>query len=483
MSLLLSLPRDVWGGKITQFLELSEIVRVDTAIGKSGNERATYLSSISGCILNQQTVLGSPHNDHAAWLNKYSISPSTLVLQKGFSFEAAAFPRLSASTENLVFERGAILSDEHFEQIMYHCASRVVSLTLVHCLFISAECFLRCISQCPKLTTCHVVRCMNIDEFTLSAVPTLCPTLRHFTATQYKIEAILPGFAGIRNLVTFECRSKISEAHLNTIGRYMPNIQNLKLSTFSAVGTGITFDGLCNGCTKLQVLHLVGFPDLDDRAVACITTHLPLLSELNVSSSPSLTYDGIVLISRAYPNLRSLDVSGGRSLQNDAITLLGSQCRSLTALSVAQCYLLTDFGFRTLNNTTLTSLDVSGTDVNGAFAANMLGKGSVLSSLNVSSCKRIFGQLVNSIPAVNNIRSLNMNRTTLTKVMWLKLCKLLPNVRSISSVNCACVTDEVVQEFILQHPFLKYFQVKDCKVTPETINMYRCLRVEETDRD
>jgi len=487
MSALLALPHDIWCGKVSQFLDLSEIIRVDTAIVKSGNERATYLSNIAGSILNQQVELGGPRNHHIAWMNKHSISPATLVLQKGFSFEETAFPRLSSQTENLVFERDSILSDEHFQQIMDHCAPRIVSLTLLYCRFISAEAFLRCVSQCPKLTTCRVVRCMNIDEATLSAVPTLCPSLQHFTASRYKIELILLGFAGVRNLLSFECRSKISAADLSTIAAYMPHIQSLKLSTFSAVRTGITFDALCRGCSKLRVLHLTGFTDLlhttgfidlNDSAVGCITTHLPLLTELNISGSPHISYDGIAHIARAYPNLHVLNVSHCKNLQNDAIILLGSHCTSLTSLSVAHCTLLTDLAFRTLNYTTLTHLDVSGTDVNGSFLANALNKGSVLNSLNVSYCKRIFGSLVSSIPPTNSIRILHTNSIALTKVMWMKLCKLLPNLRRISCVNCTSVTNDVVQEFVLQHPLLKYFNVRDCKVSSEMMGMYSCLRAE-----
>lgn len=125
---------------------------------------------------------------------------------------------------------------------------------------------------------------------------------------------------------------------LFTLARHCPLLTHLSLR----MATNISDAGMCavvEACSKLEVLN-VSWTPVTQRAVACITTQLPALTEVDLSGC-NVTDQNVTDLVRTAPQLAVAELSDCYELTDVAVHQLAVGCSRLFAISFSRCHHVT----------------------------------------------------------------------------------------------------------------------------------------------
>lgn len=501
MKPLVDLPKDIWCGKIIQFVHVYDLVRLESAVSNHG-DRDVLLRNISGANLTDFIIDENDHNT-IPWLVSHNILPLRVTLEKPVHLTCEKWIDLFFSqAKDLHFNfRGEI---KNLRDIIGASFKTVSSI----CIKGSVLHSLGSVAICRKLSSLHLIGCEEIDEHELTEslrncniydlkihdpsqlsdqfftdIFALLPSLRSLELISLRNwDPILNGITGQTNIRRFDCEyGTVGSATITAIARCMPLLEVLILGgnverREQPQVLESDIDLLVRSCPRITELALMQLPTVGDAAAASIARHLPSLESLTLMLC-TLSDVGLGLITSHCALLRSISLPLVFKITDAGIRALGLQCTRLEHLDVQFDWNLTDGAFDTLNTATLRSINLSKVNLTGEFMKSLFREGSVLTRLTCDSNRSNFSTFVNFLSPDNRLQELSLTRGTWTQPEWMELSCRLSRLRRLNLSGCSAVDEEVVRSFVEHNPQLLTFTLHRCREVPRQLfQEFACLR-------
>ncbi|XP_019743745.1 F-box/LRR-repeat protein 13 [Hippocampus comes] len=218
-----------------------------------------------------------------------------------------------------------------------------------------------------------------------------------------------------------------------------------KLKSFSLEGNNrvshMSWKALCSSSRGLRRLHIVECHKMGDTSLKAVAT-LRNLQYLDISLCNKVTDKGLFTLaeSPSASKLRELNVSYCSQITDAAISVIGHRFTKLSHLNLSYCEQLTDVALEYLMGSSISSLDISG--------CNIQDDG--LAALEEVPLKRLI------IAECINITDVGMEN----------LCKYLTDLEYVDVSGCLELSDQAVKAFSFYCRGLLTLRVAGClKVT------------------
>ncbi len=245
------------------------------------------------------------------------------------------------------------------------------------------------------------VRMEDLKERTLQQIKLLIPLISHVSCSQTVL--MDPQFGPF----------------LNTL----PRLNALELSGTRAIGESL----IEQIPTQITRLEAVSCGWLDDETFGQLMQRIDDVLQLDISSTPTLTYIGFFWLARLY-SLEELHLARCPQISDEMLILIFQACRHLVMLDLERCDRLSE---KLLHD---------------------LGRYCVaLTTLNLSHCNVTDGVL-------------------------LELASRLPQLQKLEIKRCMQVSDKGILEFVRRTMRLQYLDISQGPYTSETIRAIRDLR-------
>ncbi|PRP73380.1 hypothetical protein PROFUN_09610 [Planoprotostelium fungivorum] len=228
----------------------------------------------------------------------------------------------------------SMVSDHGLDIIAAQCNS-IKYLYINQCLSITARGLDSITRANPQITKIGVCQCLISDEW-LAVLGRNCPALQFFMTNSKGLPVSISN-SGLLQMVSYNpetathvnqirycpdilrmdltSQTSLTDAALQMIVQYCPNLQFLKLTHCAITNLGIQY--LSEGCPDLHVLDIWGITDITDTAFASISkgNFAPNLWLLNASGN-KITNDGVALLDASCPALGRITLSRNGSVKN-----------------------------------------------------------------------------------------------------------------------------------------------------------------------
>lgn len=498
MAQLIRLPRDIWCERVATFLQLSELVRIDSAT-INRNDRAIFQQNIFDCSHFPKSSAALTGRSRITWRIERNILPRDVYFVAGFDESDLPLQQFLSKAVNFYFSHNSIKAGVDVHRIIVSrlahitgfyaqdCAMTSISpvpmnnlmeLRLGGCHNITDERFLGIISLNSHLKSCFVRNCAMITSRAIATALARSPALMELSISGgyswvYDLDAVLAQVEYVRTpFKRLSCCGTISTStSIAKVAAFMPNLQELSLSVGHSGLENADIQGLAQRCPHLRSLELIEFTNITMQGVAMFLSNVRVL---DLSAATNLSDAGVIEIATYCPRLLTLCLVMSFGLSDASIREIGTRCTELTSLMVSMCLGLTDRAFETLNTHVLQRLDASGTAATGAFLSHLLAGSSSVQALTVMGC--VEAAYVDNFPEVNSLLELNMTSSRLPVEAWVLLSTRLPSIEKLCVALCANVDDAVVRSFVQHCPHLKAFHVKGCPVSRDLFSEFSCLQ-------
>jgi len=257
----------------------------------------------------------------------------------------------------------------------------------------------------------------------------------------------------------------------------MPQLTSLSLQLYGwNFSTDADIDLLVRSCPHITSLSLMGFQSITNAALIHIAQHLPGLISFALYYSRRVTNGGRLPLVERCKLLTSLYLES-LHISNELILAVGTHCRVLESLNVRDCVDLTDGAFDTLNPDTLFWLDVSRTNVIGAFVHRLFRKPEELYDLCCNNCSRLLGSVfTDGLAQCGMLYKLQLCTSPFSKSDWLSFAQRAPRIVNLHVARSPHVDEEVVRSFI-QHPGFGTVYAQGCTVPVELTVEFKRLKL------
>jgi hypothetical protein len=191
--------------------------------------------------------------------------------------------------------------------------------------FLPKEALTTISASCPRLMALSIANCHQYGDEEVQVLTERCPLLRELDLngcsglTNKSILAVAKHCTGLEQLHISNSQ-RITDEALKALGRSCPRLTVLNTSRCEYV-TSVGIAHIAGGCPMLRTLRISG-KQMDDPALSALSTHCPLLEELNLG----MTY--------------------GSDPSEDLLVALVTTCTRLRLLSFGMGYRQLDAVFR-----------------------------------------------------------------------------------------------------------------------------------------
>jgi hypothetical protein len=194
--------------------------------------------------------------------------------------------------------------------------------------------------SCPDLRT---VQCTNCSDMSIDEVARNCPNLEDFFVKQISsstLQAVAQQCRGLKS-IGIKTAVGINDASLVAVATLCPTLHHVVLLNSSAL-TNNSITAL----TGLRSLCLSGNRHITDSALECVALRCPLLHSVVITQCAQLTQVAPAAFLRHCPKLQNLEITSGhggeRIAQSSLLFLLAKQvCPFLDTLVLCRNFLIT----------------------------------------------------------------------------------------------------------------------------------------------
>ncbi|XP_061533127.1 F-box and leucine-rich repeat protein 13 isoform X2 [Phycodurus eques] len=213
---------------------------------------------------------------------------------------------------------------------------------------------------------------------------------------------------------------KLSDAGIKAIAE-VAKLKSFSLECNNHV-SHLSWKALCCGSRGLRRLHIVHCHKMGDTALKSVAT-LRNLHYLDISLCSKVTDKGLFTLaeSPSANKLRELNVSYCCQITDAAISVIGHRFTRLSHLNLSYCEQLTDAALECLMGSSITSLDISGCNIQDDGLAALE---------EVPLKKLILGECIN-----------------ITDVGMENLCKYVTDLEYVDVSGCSELSDQAIKAF------------------------------------
>jgi hypothetical protein len=361
MSLICSLPKDLFHSLLLSWLEHADVGRLDSALCNIG-ERKQFLCSVRASdfvlLKCQRPIVEAGANRLdllLKWLVKRRIATSQLPVTNSCVSDCdgrLSYLKRSGKHVHEVIIRTSTASFDMvkaaIEDVCVHCPnililennSRIRNYSpLEHTDLISTIA-----SHCAQLRNLYT--CFGLTDHDLAALGAGCPHLT--TVEMMDAEVTDDGIqkvarnGALRTLCVEGC-VELTDEGLQAVVAFCPLLESVDLSACDEL-TDATLIAIGQHCPNLRELNIVE-TDVTDEGLQAIAAGCPLLETLNASQCD--VGPAIEDIARGCPNLRVLIVTGVE-VTAEAVQALAECCPRLEELGLCRCEEIGDEEITTL---------------------------------------------------------------------------------------------------------------------------------------
>ncbi|XP_077371795.1 F-box and leucine-rich repeat protein 13 [Festucalex cinctus] len=263
---------------------------------------------------------------------------------------------------------GTLLTDTTLRELASNCIN-LQYLSLAYCYNMTDEGFqyLSLGIGCHNLVHLDLSGCSQVTETGYSYISQACPALKEillndlYELSDNCIAALMTNCHSVSSISLLEAW-QVSDNGIKAIAEVA------KLKSFSLEGnnrvTNMSWKALCSSSRGLRRLHIVECQKMGDtslKSVACLRN----LQYLDISLCGKVTDKGIISLaeSPSAHKLRELNVSYCCQITDAAISVIGHRFIKLSHLNLSYCEQLTDAALESLMGTSISSLDISGCNI------------------------------------------------------------------------------------------------------------------------
>ncbi|XP_077452272.1 F-box and leucine-rich repeat protein 13 isoform X1 [Stigmatopora argus] len=391
-----------------------------------------------------------------------------------------------------------LLTDATLRELASNCIN-LQYLSLAYCHKMTDEGFqyLSLGRGCHNLLHLDLSGCTQVTETGYSYISEACPFLREillndvYDLSDNCISALMANCQSLSSISLLEAW-QISDAGMKAIAEVA------KLKSFSLEGNNhvshVSWKTLCSNSRGLRRLHVVECHKMGDTALKSVAS-LRSLQYLDISLCSRVTDKGILTLaeSPSANKLRELNISCCSQITDSAITVIGQRFPKLSHLNLSHCEQLTDVALESLMGSSVTSLDISGCNIQDDGLACL--EEVPLTSLIISKCVNITDigienlcKYATELEYVDVSGCLELSDAAIKAFSF--YCRGLFTLRM---AGCPKITDVALQ--YLSHgaaQYLRALDVSGCSLTDrsvryierlipplKSINMHGCERISE----
>ncbi|XP_054632474.1 dynein regulatory complex subunit 6 isoform X2 [Dunckerocampus dactyliophorus] len=323
---------------------------------------------------------------------------------------------------------------------------------------LSDNCISALVTKCHSLSSISLLEACNLTDIGIKAIAEVAK-LKTFViegnkhASHLSWKALCSSSRGLRSLHVVDCR-KMTDVGLKSVAS-LRNLQSLDIS----LCTKVTDRGICHladssSASKLRDLSLSQCSLITDSAVNMIGYRFSKLCHLNLSYCEQLTDAALESLSCSY--ISSLDISGC-NIQDEGLAALEEV--PLKKLIIAQCINITDVGIENLCKyvTELEYVDVSGClDLSDqairAFSFYCRG----LFTLRMGGCPKMTDMAVQCLSSgTQYLRELDVSGCVFTDRAIKYIERLCPPLSSIIMNDCNSISEAAAMRL---QPYVQHWE-------------------------
>ncbi|XP_051917640.1 dynein regulatory complex subunit 6 [Hippocampus zosterae] len=338
-----------------------------------------------------------------------------------------------------------LLTDATLRELASNCVN-LQYLSLAYCHKMTDEGFqyLSLGTGCHNLLHLDLSGCSQVTATGFSYISEACPYLKEillndvYDLSDKCISALMANCQSVSSISLLEAW-QLSDAGIKAIAEVA------KLKSFSLEGNNrvshVSWKAVCSSSRGLRRLHIVECHKMGDTSLKAVAT-LRNLQYLDISLCSKVTDKGLFTLaeSPSASKLRELNVSYCSQITDAAISMIGHRFTKLSHLNLSYCEQLTDVALEYLMGSSISSLDISG--------CNIQDDG--LAALEEVPLKRLI------IAECINITDVGMEN----------LCKYLTDLEYVDVSGCLELSDQAVKAFSFYCRGLLTLRVAGCqKVT------------------
>ncbi|KAM9816331.1 F-box and leucine-rich repeat protein 13 [Syngnathus typhle] len=338
-----------------------------------------------------------------------------------------------------------LLTDVTLRELASNCIN-LQYLSLAYCHKMTDEGFqyLSLGRGCHNLLHLDVSGCSQVTATGFSYISEACPYLKEillndvYALSDECISALVSNCHNVSSISLLDAW-QISDAGIKAIAKVN------KLKSFSLEGnnhvTHVGWKVLCNSSRGLRRLHVVECHRMGDNSLKAVSS-LRNLQYLDISLCNKVTDKGLFTLaeSPSASKLRELNVSYCCQITDAAISVIGHRFTKLSHLNLSYCEQLTDVALESLMGSSITSLDLSGWNIQDDGLAALE---------EVPLKKLILAECIN-----------------ITDVGLENLCKYLTDLEYVDVSGCLELSDQAIKSFSFYCRGLFTLRVAGCpKIT------------------
>ncbi|XP_061679233.1 F-box and leucine-rich repeat protein 13 isoform X2 [Syngnathoides biaculeatus] len=340
---------------------------------------------------------------------------------------------------------GTLLTDATLRELASHCIN-LQYLSLAYCHKMTDEGFeyLSSGQGCHNLLHLDLSGCSQVTATGFAYISEACPYLREVLLNDVHdlsdnaISALMARCHCLASISLLEAW-QLSDAAVKAIAEVA------KLKSFSLEGNNhvshVSWKALCSGSRGLRRLHVVHCHKMGDTALKSVAT-LRNLQYLDISLCSRVTDKGLLTLaeSPSANKLRELNVSYCCQITDAAIGVIGHRFTKLSHLNLSYCEQITDAALECLMGSSISSLDISGCNIQDDGLAALE---------EVPLKKLILAECIN-----------------ITDVGMENLCKYVTDLEYVDVSGCSELSDQAIKAFSFYCRGLLTLRMADCpKIT------------------
>lgn len=488
MLTLFNLPVDIWRHHILTFVDLYDIVCLDSAT-LNHVDRKNLTALMYGHTLKDNFMVHAAGDERSHWCLSRNVLPDTVDAYYDFDL-----PQLCARASTLKLQFPSNPNSGMLHSIIQECARHLKFLFLHDCSFpslgrlcdcsglrsvsagscseLTSDAILQSLKGCNLLERFIIERCKQVDEAVISHIFGNYPSLEYVKLggskeRTYSVANIVEACEKSTNSVLVHLElsmCSLSEEGLKKLATFAPQLQVLKVDGKNSRASDADVRDMTPFCTCLTELSLSNFRRLKNLALASIACHLPLLQRLEFVKCGNIDDEGVISIIKGCAQLKVLNLSYCIQVTDLSVQEIWTNCLQLEELNLGGCILVTDTGFPNildrLVNTIMHTLDVRDTNISGA--PYLYGR--KIRILNCDTCAAVNTTFVHDFMRYEHskwVEELSLHRTQLSVVDLLLLSKHLPQVQTLRLTH-SNANDSVVLSLLHNCPHLKHLMAWDC---------------------
>uniref|UniRef100_A0A2L2YRI9 Fbxl20, putative n=1 Tax=Parasteatoda tepidariorum TaxID=114398 RepID=A0A2L2YRI9_PARTP len=242
------------------------------------------------------------------------------------------------------------VTDEDIQAYL-NVTNNITKLDLYGCKNLTDKSCEKLVISCSSLVKLDIGSCQFTDK-SLKAISKYCGNLEYINISwndKITDDGVAALAQGCRILETFMCKgcSVISDAALQNLAFLCPYIKVINLGFMDITDETVTC--ISNNCILLQHLCLENCRNLTDASLFALAKRCKNLKILEVARCSKFTDDGFEALATNCPFLEKMDLEDCVLITDKTLNCLATGCPRLQVLSLSSCKLITDEGVNRLS--------------------------------------------------------------------------------------------------------------------------------------